>query len=235
MNKVHSMEEAMARVHDGAVLMMGGFGLCGIPETAVRALVDKGVRDLTILSNNAGVADAGIGLLVQNGQVRRMIATYIGENTVLEKKVIDGDIEVELVPQGTFAERLRAGGAGLGGFYTPAGVGTPVAEGKEVRVLNGKEYLFEEPLRADVAFVKAWKADPHGNLVYRKTARNFNPLMAMAADYTVAEVEEVVPVGDLDPEHIVTPGIFVDMVVKGEHYEKRIEKRVHRQACGAGA
>ena len=235
MNKVTTMEQAVARVQDGATLMMGGFGLCGIPEKALAALVDRGVRDLTIISNNAGVADAGIGLLIRNGQVKRMIATYIGENPVLEKKMLEGEIEVELVPQGTFSERIRIGGAGIGGFYTPTGVGTPVAEGKEVRIFQGKEYLLELPLRADVAFVKAWKADPHGNLVYRKTARNFNPMMATAADLTIAEVEEVVPLGSLDAESIVTPGIFVTMVVKGENYEKRIEKRVHRQESGAGA
>ena len=235
MNKVTTMEQAVERVQDGATLMMGGFGLCGIPEKALLALVDRGVKDLTIISNNAGVADAGIGLLIRNGQVKRMISTYIGENPVLEKKMLEGEIEVELVPQGTFSERIRIGGAGIGGFYTPTGVGTPVAEGKEVRVFNGREYLLELPLRADVAFVKAWKADPHGNLVYRKTARNFNPMMATAADLTIAEVEEVVPLGSLDAESIVTPGIFVTMVVKGESYEKRIEKRVHRQESGAGA
>ncbi len=235
MNKVTTMEQAVERIQDGATLMMSGFGLCGIPEKAVLALVERGVKDLTILSNNAGVADAGIGLLIRNGQVKKMIATYIGENSILEKKFVDGEIEVELVPQGTFAERIRAGGAGIAGFYTPTGVGTVVAEGKEVRVFDGKEYVLERPLRADVAFVKAWKADPHGNLVYRKTARNFGPMMATAADLTVAEVEEIVPLGSLDPESIVTPGIFVNMVIKGEQYEKRIEKRVHRQASGAGA
>lgn len=235
MNKVTTMEEAVARVKDGSTIMMGGFGLCGIPEKAIHALVKSGPRNLTIIANNAGVADAGIGLLVANGQVRRMIATYIGENSIMEKKFMEGEIEVELTPQGTFSERIRAGGAGIAGFYTAAGVATPVAEGKETRVFNGREYLLELPLRADVAFIKAWKADPHGNLVYRKTARNFNPMMATAADCTVAEVEEIVPLGSLDPENIVTPGIFVNMVVKGENYEKRIEKRVHRQASGAGA
>jgi len=235
MNKVTTMEQAVERVTDGATLMMGGFGLCGIPEKALLALAERGVRDLTIISNNAGVADAGIGLLIRSGQVKKMIATYIGENSILEKKFVDGEIEVELVPQGTFSERIRAGGAGIGGFYTATGVGTPVAEGKEVRFFDGKEYLLELPLRADVAFIKAWKADPHGNLVYRKTARNFNPMMATAADLTIAEVEELVPLGALDPESIATPGIFVNMVIKGEQYEKRIEKRVHRQASGAGA
>ncbi len=235
MNKVTTMEQAVERIQDGATLMMGGFGLCGIPEKALLALVERGVKDLTIIANNAGVADAGIGLLIRAGQVKKMIATYIGENSILEKKFVDGEIEVELVPQGTFAERIRAGGAGIAGFYTPTGVGTPVAEGKETRVFDGKEYLLERPLRADVAFVKAWQADAHGNLVYRKTARNFNPMMASAADLTIAEVEEIVPLGSLDPESIATPGIFVNMVIKGEQYEKRIEKRVHRQASGAGA
>jgi 3-oxoacid CoA-transferase subunit A len=229
------MEQAVERIQDGATLMMGGFGLCGIPEKALLALVERGVKDLTIIANNAGVADAGIGLLIRNGQVKKMIATYIGENSILEKKFVDGEIEVELVPQGTFAERIRAGGAGIAGFYTPTGVGTVVADGKEIRVFDGKEYLLERPLRADVAFIKAWKADVHGNLMYRKTARNFNPMMATAADLTIAEVEEVVPLGSLDPESIATPGIFVNMVIKGEQYEKRIEKRVHRQASGAGA
>jgi 3-oxoacid CoA-transferase subunit A len=235
MNKVTTMEQAVERIQDGATLMMGGFGLCGIPEKALLALVERGVKDLTIIANNAGVADAGIGLLIRNGQVKKMIATYIGENSILEKKFVDGEIEVELVPQGTFAERIRAGGAGIAGFYTPTGVGTVVADGKEIRVFDGKEYLLERPLRADVAFIKAWKADVHGNLMYRKTARNFNPMMATAADLTIAEVEEVVPLGSLDPESIATPGIFVNMVIKGEQYEKRIEKRVHRQASGAGA
>ncbi len=235
MNKVTTMEQAVERIQDGATLMMGGFGLCGIPEKALLALVERGVKDLTIIANNAGVADAGIGLLIRAGQVKKMIATYIGENSILEKKFVDGEIEVELVPQGTFAERIRAGGAGIAGFYTPTGVGTVVAEGKEIRVFDGKEYLLERPLRADVAFVKAWQADAHGNLVYRKTARNFNPMMASAADLTIAEVEEIVPLGSLDPESIATPGIFVNMVIKGEQYEKRIEKRVHRQASGAGA
>ncbi|NDD27204.1 MAG: CoA transferase subunit A [Proteobacteria bacterium] len=235
MNKIGHMHDAIARVRDGATIMMGGFGLCGIPENAVRALLDAGVRNLTIISNNAGVEDAGIGLLIKNGQVRKMISTYIGENVDLEQKVINKQIEVELNPQGTFAERIRAGGAGIGGFFTPTGVGTVIAEGKEVRVIGGREYVLEMPLRADVAFVKAWKGDAMGNLVYRKTARNFNPLMATAADCTVAEVEEVVPVGSLDGDHIATPGIFVDIVVKGDRYEKRIEKRVYRQTSGAGA
>ncbi|MBM3464500.1 MAG: CoA transferase subunit A [Armatimonadetes bacterium] len=235
MNKVGTMEQALSRVHDGATIMMGGFGLCGIPEHAVKGLLARGTRNLTIISNNAGVEDAGIGLLVRNGQVRKMISTYIGENKVLEARVINGEIDVELNPQGTFAERIRAGGAGLGGFFTPTGVGTVIAEGKETRLINGREYVLEMPLRAEVAFVKAWKADPMGNLIYRKTARNFNPVMATAAEFTVAEVEELVAVGALEPDAVVTPGVYVDLVVVGEQYEKRIEKRVYRATSGAGA
>lgn len=235
MNKLGNIRDVVARVNDGATIMMGGFGLCGIPENAIRALLDAGTRNLTVISNNAGVDGAGIGLLIKNNQVRKMISTYIGENTELERRVIQEEIEVELNPQGTFAERIRAGGAGIGGFYTPTGVGTIIAEGKEVRTINGREYLLEAPLRADFAFIKAWKGDAMGNLIYRKTSRNFNPLMATAADVTVAEVEEVVPVGALDGDHVVTPGIFVDVVVKGEAYEKRVEKRVYRKAGGAGA
>ncbi len=235
MNKIGTMEAAVARVPDGATIMMGGFGLCGIPENAVQALLAAGPRNLTIISNNAGVDDAGIGLLIRNGQVRKMVATYIGENTDLERRVINGELEVELAPQGTFAERIRAGGAGIGGFFTPTGVGTLIAQGKESRVIDGREYILEMPLRADFSFVKAWKADAMGNLVYRKTARNFNPLMATAGRVTIAEVEEIVPVGSIDADLVATPGIFVDVVVKGEHYVKRIEKRVYRTASGAGA
>ena len=235
MNKVGTMAQAIERLHDGATIMMGGFGLCGIPEQAVQAIRSSGRRNLTIISNNAGVDDAGIGLLIANGQVRKMISTYIGENKMVEARIISGELEVELNPQGTFAERIRAGGAGIGGFYTPTGVGTVIAEGKETKVIHGREYVLELPLRADVAFVKAYKADPQGNLVYRKTARNFNPVMATAADFTVAEVEEVVPVGTLDPDVIATPGIYVDIVVCGERYEKRIEKRVYRAAGSPGA
>jgi 3-oxoacid CoA-transferase subunit A len=235
MNKVGTMAQAIERLHDGATIMMGGFGLCGIPEQAVQAVLSSGRRNLTIISNNAGVDDAGIGLLIANGQVRKMISTYIGENKMVEARIISGELEVELNPQGTFAERIRAGGAGIGGFYTPTGVGTVIAEGKETKLINGREYVLELPLRADLAFIKAYKADLQGNLVYRKTARNFNPVMATAADYTVAEVEQVVAVGVLEPDAIVTPGIYVDLVVCGEQYEKRIEKRVYRQASGAGA
>jgi 3-oxoacid CoA-transferase subunit A len=228
------MDAAMARVFDGATLLMGGFGVCGIPENLIRALVEKGTKNLTIVSNNAGVEGAGIGLLIENGQVRKMISSYIGENKVLEQKVISKEIEVELNPQGTLAERVRAGGAGIAAFFTPTGVGTPVAEGKEVREFNGRKYLMEQGLRGDVAFVKAYKADKHGNLIYNKTARNFNPVMATAADFVIAEVEEIVEPGELDPESIVTPSVFVDMVIKGERYDKRIEKRVYRQTSGAG-
>lgn len=235
MNKVGNIEDVLNRVKDGATIMMGGFGLCGIPENLVRGLLSRGPRNLTIISNNAGVDDAGIGLLIRAGQVRKMISTYIGENSVLEQKVLSGEMEVELNPQGTFAERIRAGGAGIAGFYTPTGVGTVIADGKEVRTFDGREYVLERPLYADFAFIKAYQADPHGNLVYRKTTRNFNPMMATAAEFTAAEVEEVVKLGQLDPEAIVTPGIYVDLVFKGERYDKRIEKRVYRQASGAGA
>lgn len=234
MNKVGTIEAAMEKIQDGATLLMGGFGVCGIPENLIRALQKRGTKNLTIVSNNAGVEGAGIGLLIENGQVKKMISSYIGENKVLEQKVINGEIEVELNPQGTLAERVRAGGAGIAAFYTPTGVGTPVAEGKETREFNGRKYLLETALRGQVAFVKAYKADKHGNLVYRMTARNFNPVMATAADFVIAEVEEIVEPGQLDPECIVTPSVFVDMVIKGERYDKRIEKRVNRQKSGAG-
>lgn len=227
-SKVAAAEECVARVTDGATIMMGGFGVCGIPENAVRLLVEGGAKDLTVVSNNAGVADFGIGLLINNGQVKKMISTYVGENPILEKAMLDGTIDVELVPQGTFAERIRAAGAGIAGFYTPTGVGTVVEEGKEKRVFDGREYLLEQPLSADYAFVKAWQGDHHGNLVFRRTARNFHPMMAAAAETTFAEVEELVSPGQLDPDLIHTPGVFVDGIFQGEIYEKRIEKRVHR-------
>lgn len=235
MNKIGTMRDAVSRVRDGASIMMGGFGLCGIPENALKALLEAGPKSLTIISNNGGIDDAGIGLLIKNNQVRKLIATYIGENVELERRILQKEIEIELCPQGTFAERIRAGGAGIGGFFTPTGVGTVIAEGKEVRVINGREYVLEMPLHADFAFVKAWQADPMGNLVYRKTARNFNPLMATAADCTVAEVEEIVELGALEGDMIATPGIYVDFVVKGDRYEKRIEKRVYRETSSAGA
>lgn len=233
-NKVGTIQAAMEKIQDGYTILMGGFGVCGIPENLVRALVSRGSKDLTIVSNNAGVEGAGIGLLIENGQVRKMISSYIGENKVLEQKLIAKEIEVELNPQGTLAERVRAGGAGIPAFFTPTGVGTPIAEGKEIREFDGRKFVMERWLRGNVAFVKAYKADTHGNLVYRMTARNFNPVMATAADFVIAEVEEIVEPGQLNPEHIVTPSVFVDMVIKGERYDRRIEKRVYRQASGAG-
>jgi len=236
MNKVISgAREAVERIPDGAVILMGGFGLCGIPENLIAALREKGTRDLTIVSNNAGVDDFGIGLLLQTRQVKKMVSTYVGENDTFERQFISGELEVELVPQGTFAERLRAGGAGIPAFYTPTGVGTPVAEGKEVRAFDGRQYLLERAIRGDFAFVKAWKGDRSGNLVYRKTARNFNPMIATAADYTIAEVEHLVGPGDLDPDAVVTPGIYVDAIFQGTHYEKRIEQRTNRPKGGPRA
>jgi 3-oxoacid CoA-transferase A subunit len=236
MNKlIASAEEAVAKIPPGAVILMGGFGLCGIPENLIAALRHAGTGSLTVASNNAGVDDFGIGILLKSGQVRKMISTYVGENETFERLCLSGELEVELVPQGTFAERLRAGGAGIPAFYTPTGVGTLVAEGKEVREFDGRRYLMERALRGQFAFVKAWKGDAHGNLVYRKTARNFNPLMAAAADYTIAEVEELVGVGDLDPDTVITPGIYVDAIFQGSHYEKRIEQRTNRPPGGARA
>ena len=226
MNKVlASAEEAVSRIPDGATILMGGFGLCGIPEHLIRALHASGTKQLTIISNNAGVDDFGIGVLLKSRQVRKMISTYVGENKEFERQFLSGEIEVELVPQGTFAERIRAAGAGIGGFFTPTAYGTIVAEGKETRVIDGKPYVFERPLGADFAFVHAWKGDSVGNLVYRRTARNFNPMMATAAGVTIAEVEHLVEPGGIDPDHVVTPGIFVKHIIKGDKYEKRIEKR----------
>jgi 3-oxoacid CoA-transferase subunit A len=230
MNKVvASAEEAVAQISDGATIMMGGFGLCGIPENLITALHRRGTRDLTVISNNAGVDDFGIGVLLRSRQVRKMIATYVGENKEFERQFLTGELQVELVPQGTFAERIRAGGAGIGGFFTPTGYGTLVAEGKETRTIDDVRYVLEKPLHADFAFVKAWKGDRAGNLVYRKTARNFNPVMATAATVTIAEVEHLVEPGELDPDHVVTPGIFVRHILTGERYEKRIEKRTVRK------
>jgi 3-oxoacid CoA-transferase subunit A len=208
---------------------MGGFGLCGIPETLIAALRARGTRDLTVISNNAGVDDFGIGLLLRARQIRKMIATYVGENKEFERQFLTGEVEVELVPQGTFAERIRAGGAGIGGFFTPTGFGTLVAEGKETRLIDGTPYVLEKPLKAEFAFVKGWKGDRAGNLVYRKTARNFNPVMATAAAVTIAEVEALVEPGEIDPGHVVTPGIFVRYILQGDRYEKRIEKRTVRR------
>jgi 3-oxoacid CoA-transferase subunit A len=230
-NKVlASAEEAVERIPDGATIMMGGFGLCGIPETLIAALKARGTRELTVISNNAGVDDFGIGVLLRARQVRKMIATYVGENKEFERQFLSKELEVELVPQGTFAERIRAGGAGIAGFFTPTGYGTLVSEGKETRVIDGKPYILESPLKADFAFVKGWKGDRAGNLAYRKTARNFNPVMATAAAVTIAEVEHLVEPGELDPDQVVTPGIFVRHILQGAHYEKRIEKRTVRKA-----
>lgn len=230
MNKVvANADEAVKGIPDGASLMMGGFGLCGIPESLIAAVRRKGIKNLTVMSNNAGVDDFGIGLLLQTRQVKKMVSTYVGENKLFEQQVLSGELEVELNPQGTFAERIRAGGAGVGGFFTPTGYGTPIAEGKETREIDGKMYVLEKPLRADYAFVKAWKGDRWGNLVYRKTARNFNPVMATAADCVIAEVEELVEVGELDPDFIHTPGIYVNAIFQGTGYQKRIERRTVRQ------
>ena len=232
MNKVvDSADAAVAAIPDGATIMMGGFGLSGLPEHLIKALHARGTQDLTIISNNAGVDDFGIGILLKARQVRKMISTYVGENKEFERQVLNGEIDIELVPQGTFAERIRAGGAGIGGFFTPTGYGTIVADGKETRMIDGRGYVFERPLRADFAFVKGYKGDRAGNLVYRKTARNFNPMMATAAEVTIAEVEHIVEAGDLDPEAIVTPGIFVTHILRGEAYEKRIERRTTRRAA----
>ena len=229
MNKVLAgVEDAVALVPDGATIMIGGFGVCGIPENLLAALHARGTRGLTLISNNAGIDNFGVGSLLQARQVRKMIASYVGENKEFERQFLSGELEVELVPQGTFAERIRAGGAGIGGFYTPTGVGTLVAEGKETRLIDGTPCILERPLRADFAFVKAWKGDRLGNLVYRRTARNFNPVMATAARVTIAEVEHLVEPGALDPDHIVTPGIYVRYILQGTKYEKLIEKRTVR-------
>jgi 3-oxoacid CoA-transferase subunit A len=227
--RIASADAAIEKLTDGVTILMGGFGLCGVPENLVAAVRRKGTKNLTIVSNNAGVDDFGIGLLLQNRQVKKMISTYVGENKLFEKLVLSGELEVELNPQGTFSERLRAGGAGVPAFYTPTGVGTMIAEGKETREFDGRQYVLERGLRGDFAFVKAWKGDRWGNLIYRKTARNFNPMMATAADYVVAEVEELVELGELEADSIHTPGIFVDAIFEGPAYEKRIEKRIIRK------
>ena len=213
---------------DGMTIMSGGFGLCGIPENLIAALRDSKVRNLTVISNNAGVDDFGLGLLLATRQIKKMISSYVGENATFERQYLSGELELEFNPQGTLAERIRAGGAGIPGFYTKTGVGTLIAEGKELKVFDGETYVLERGLRADLAIVKAWKGDEEGNLVYRKTARNFNPMMATAGKITVAEVEQLVPVGTLDPDHIHTPGIFVQRILAGREYEKRIEKRTTR-------
>ena len=238
MNKVvRSAHEALERamVRDGATILFGGFGLCGIPENLILALRDSGVKDLTCVSNNAGVDDWGLGLLLQTKQIRKMISTYVGENQIFERQFLSGELEVELVPQGTLAERVRAGGAGIGGFYTPTGVGTVVAEGKELRVMHGREYVLEMPIRGDFAFVKAYKGDRSGNLVYRMSARNFNPVFATASEHTVAEVEQLVEPGTIDPDTVITPGVFVDTIFQGTYGPKRIEKRTNRPKSSARA
>jgi len=229
MNKVfNNAQEAIHDICSGQTLMLGGFGLCGIPENSIAALVESGVNGLTCISNNAGVDDFGIGLMLQKKQVKKMISSYVGENAEFERQLLSGELEVDLIPQGTLAERCRAAGAGIPAFFTPAGVGTEVAEGKETRVFNGKTYLMEHAFDADFAIVKAWKGDRYGNLIFKDTARNFNTMMAMAGKITIAEVEELVPVGELDPNHIHVPGIFVHRIFQGSNYEKRIEQRTVR-------
>jgi 3-oxoacid CoA-transferase subunit A len=227
---VRDADEAVKDIPDNATLMLGGFGLSGIPENCIAALLRKGVKGLTCISNNAGVDDFGIGLLLKTRQVKKMISSYVGENAEFERQLLSGELEVELIPQGTLAERCRAGGAGIPAFYTPAGYGTEVAEGKEVREFNNKKYLLEHWLRADFSIVKAWKGDTTGNLIYRGTARNFNPMMAAAGKITIAEVEELVPLGELDPNHIHTPGIYVQRIFQGKNYEKRIEQRTIKKS-----
>jgi len=227
---VPDVMEAIADIQDDATIMMGGFGLCGIPENLIAALCRKGSKNLTVISNNAGVDGFGAGLLMQAKQIRKMISTYVGENHLFERLVLSGEIELELNPQGTFSERIRAGGAGIPAFYTPTGYGTLVAEGKETREFGGRMYVLERALTADFAFVKAWKGDTLGNLVYRKTARNFNPMMATAARVTIAEVEEIVQPGELEPDTVHTPAIYVRRILQGQSYEKRIEKRTIRKA-----
>lgn len=227
---VTDADEAIRDVSNGMTLMLGGFGLCGIPENCIKALVRKGTKDLTCISNNAGVDDFGIGLMLQQKQVRKMVSSYVGENAEFERQLLSGELEVELIPQGTLATRCMAAGYGMPAIFTPAGVGTEVAEGKEVRNFNGKDYLMEVAFEADFAIVKAWKGDTAGNLIYRSTARNFNPVMAMAGKITIAEVEQLVEVGELDPDHVHTPGIYVHRIFQGKDYEKRIEQRTVRPA-----
>lgn len=227
--RVADADAAIARIQDDATILLGGFGLCGIPENLIAALRRKGTKDLTLVSNNAGVDDFGIGRLLQSKQVRKMIASYVGENKIFEQLALKKEIDVELNPQGTLAERIRCGGAGIPAFYTPTGYGTMAAEGKEVREFNGRPHVLVPSLRGDFAFIKAWKGDRWGNLVYRKTARNYNAVMATAADYVIAEVEEIVELGALDPDCVHTPGIFVDAIFQGKNYEKRIERRTVRK------
>lgn len=218
-------QSALSGVQDGMTLLVGGFGLCGIPENCIEALRLSGAKNLTCVSNNAGVDDFGLGLLLQTRQIKKMLSSYVGENATFEKQYMSGELELEFCPQGTLAERLRAGGAGIPGFYTPTGVGTKIAEGKEIRQFDGRDYILEKAIKGDFAFVKAWKGDKFGNLIYRKTARNFNPMIATAGKITVAEVEELVEVGELDPDQIHTPGVFVQRIFQGVNYQKRIEQR----------
>jgi 3-oxoacid CoA-transferase subunit A len=235
MNKlVESADAAVADLRDGATIMVGGFGLCGNPENLIGALQRSRVKGLTLISNNCGTTDLGLGPLLQARQIRKILASYVGENKEFERQFLSGELEVELVPQGTLAERIRAGGAGLGGFFTRTGVGTQVADGKESRTIDGREYILEKPLRADFALVHAYRADTHGNLMFRKTARNFNPVMATAADVTIAEAEQVVAPGELDPDQVHTPGIYVKRLVHGVGYQKWIERRTVRPAAGEG-
>ena len=226
---VKNAEEALRDIQDGMTIMLGGFGLCGIPENSIGELVRKGTKRLTCISNNAGVDGFGLGLLLETKQIKKMISSYVGENDEFERQMLSGELEVDLIPQGSLAERCRAGGAGIPAFYTPAGFGTEIAEGKEVRIYNGKPHILEEALTADFAIVKAWKGDTAGNLVYKAAARNFNPLMAMAGKITIAEVEELLPAGSLDPNEIHTPGIFVQRIFQGKEFEKRIEQRTVRK------
>jgi 3-oxoacid CoA-transferase subunit A len=230
MNKVvGNVALALNGIEDNMTLMLGGFGLCGIPENSISQLVKMGVKNLTCISNNAGVDDFGLGLLLQTKQIKKMISSYVGENDEFERQMLSGELEVDLIPQGSLAERCRAGGAGIPAFFTPAGFGTEIAEGKEVRIYKGKPHILEEALTADFAIVKAWKGDTEGNLIFKAAARNFNPLMAMAGKITIAEVEELVPAGSLDPNQIHTPGIFVQRIFQGEKFQKRIEQRTVRQ------
>jgi 3-oxoacid CoA-transferase subunit A len=227
--RISSADAAIENLQDGATILMGGFGLCGIPENLIAAVRRRGVKDLTIVSNNAGIDNFGIGLLLQHRQVKKMVSTYVGENKLFEQLVTSGELQLELNPQGTLAERIRAGGAGIPAFYTPTGYGTMVAEGKETREFDGRHYVLERGIRGNFAFVKAWKGDRWGNLIYRRTARNFNPMMATAADYVVAEVEHLVELGELDPDSVHTPGIYINAIFQGQNYEKRIERRTTRK------
>jgi 3-oxoacid CoA-transferase subunit A len=226
---IANADAAVRRIPDGASILMGGFGICGVPENLIAALQRAGTKNLTVISNNAGTSDFGIGFLLQSRQVRKMVASYVGENKLFEQLVLDGEIELELNPQGTLAERIRAGGAGIPAFYTPTGYGTMIAEGKETREFGGRMYVLEKALHADFAFVKAWKGDRWGNLIYRKTARNYNPVMATAADYVIADVEHLVVLGEIPPQEVHTPGVYVDVIFQGERYEHRIEKRTVRR------